>query len=266
MRAEPRYEGKFQWLARLGFAVRGLLYIIIAILVIATGRTEDLTGAMEYVGDGAGRLLLIVMIAGMTAYGTWRLGDAAFGMDSGRAHAKAYRRRLAAAGSGAVYLGLALKAVQILLGGRASGGTHEEAAAVLRLPSGGLLLIAASVALAGAAAAQFYKATSCSFLERLDERARGSWAKWLGRSGYGARGIVFLVAAYLLARAGLDHRSAGAGGLEQVLDALSFPARSAVAAGLMLFGAFSMVEARYRPIHKPPVKQAARKMRDEMAR
>ena len=42
------YESKFQWLARFGFVTRGLLYIVTAILVIAAGRTEDLTGAMEY--------------------------------------------------------------------------------------------------------------------------------------------------------------------------------------------------------------------------
>ena len=49
-----RGEGKFQLLARFGFVMRGLLYIVIALLVIGTGRTEDLTGAMEYLDHGAG--------------------------------------------------------------------------------------------------------------------------------------------------------------------------------------------------------------------
>ena len=48
-------ESKFQWMARFGFVVRGLLYIVIALLVIQTGRTEDLTGAMEYLQRGYGR-------------------------------------------------------------------------------------------------------------------------------------------------------------------------------------------------------------------
>ena len=77
MRAEPAEEGKFQWLARLGFVTRGLLYILIAGLVILTGRTEDLTGAIAYLGRGIGRWLLIVIAAGMTGYGIWRLADAA---------------------------------------------------------------------------------------------------------------------------------------------------------------------------------------------
>ena len=33
-------ESKFQWLARFGFVMRGLLYIVIALLVIGTGRTS----------------------------------------------------------------------------------------------------------------------------------------------------------------------------------------------------------------------------------
>ena len=83
------HESKFQWLARFGFVTRGLLYIVIAWLVIATGRTEDLTGVMEYLGDGVGRGLMIFLVAGMTGYGLWRISDAAFGMDSGRHHPKA---------------------------------------------------------------------------------------------------------------------------------------------------------------------------------
>ena len=61
-------ESKFQWMARLGFVVRGVLYIVIALLVIGTGRTEDLTGAMEYLGHGWGRGLLVLMVIGMAGY------------------------------------------------------------------------------------------------------------------------------------------------------------------------------------------------------
>ena len=95
-------ESKFQWLARFGFVVRGLLYIVIAWLVIATGRTEDLTGVMEYLGRGVGRWIMVFLVAGMTGYGLWRLSDAAFGMESGRHHARAWRRRIAAGCSGII--------------------------------------------------------------------------------------------------------------------------------------------------------------------
>ena len=54
MAADVARESNFQWWVRFGFVTRGLLYVVIAWLVIATGRTEDLTGAMEYLGHGIG--------------------------------------------------------------------------------------------------------------------------------------------------------------------------------------------------------------------
>ena len=256
-------ESKFQWMARLGFVVRGLLYIVIALLVIGTGRTEDLTGAMEYLGHGWGRGLLILMIAGMAGYGVWRLSDAAFGMDSGRHHAKAWKRRSAAAVSGIIYLFLAYKAVRIMVQGYAnSGDAHEHAAAALHLPAGAFLLGIAAAILVGSGLVQLYKAGSCSFLKHLDERGRRAFAKWLGRIGFAARGIVFLTVGYLLARAAFDHSAAGAGGLEQALDALQGPLEVPVAAGLLVFGLYSLVEARFRSIHKPPTEHIKRKLEE----
>ena len=266
MRAEPAEEGKFQWLARLGFVTRGLLYILIAGLVILTGRTEDLTGAIAYLGRGIGRWLLIFIAAGMTGYGIWRLADAAFGMDSGRHHAKAWRLRIAAAFSGAIYLGLAYKTFTLLFGGHiADDGAEASTRTALHMPVGQLLVLGTGLVLVCAGIVQGYKAASCSFLEKLDERAREPWAKWLGRIGYAARGVIFLIVGYLLASAGLHDDALEAGGLEQALDLLAGPTRFAVAVGLAVFGCYSLVEARFRSIHKPPVKHIKRKVKETMA-
>jgi len=258
-----KYESKFVWLARFGFVTRGLLYIVIAWLVIANGRTEDLTGAMEYLGHGVGRGLMIFLVAGMTGYGLWRVSDAAFGMDSGRHHAKAWRRRVAAATSGGIYLFLAYKALRIMLGERGEvGGVRQNAAKGLHLPAGDLALGIAAAVLAGAGIIQLWKVWSCSFLHHLDEAARRPFARWLGRIGYAARGVIFLTIAWLLTRAALDHSAAEAGGLEQALDTLRGPLQFPVAAGLALFGLYSLVEARYRSIHKPPTEHIKRKVEE----
>ncbi|HEX6741609.1 MAG TPA: DUF1206 domain-containing protein [Sphingomicrobium sp.] len=263
MRAEPAEEGKFQWLARFGFVVRGLLYIVIALLVIGTGRTEDLTGAMAYLGAGFGRWLLILMVAGMTGYGGWRVCDALFGMESGRRHLRAWGRRIAAATSGGIYLFLAYKALRMLLGGPGkTGDAHRHVADALHLPAGALALAIAAAVLAGAAVVQLYKAARCTFLDHLDDRARRPVAKWLGRIGYGARGIIFLTVAWLLARAALDHSAAQAGGLEQALDALRGPLETPIAAGLLVFGLYSILEARFRAIHPPPTEDIRRKVEE----
>jgi hypothetical protein len=99
----------------------------------------------------------------------------------------------------------------------------------------------------------------------LDAQAQQTWAKWLGRIGYAARGVIFLTIAWLLAHAALDHSAAEAGGLEQALDALRGPLQFPVAAGLALFGLYSIVEARFRSIHKPPTEHIKRKVEEKVA-
>ena len=258
-------EGKFLGLTRLGFFARGLLYIVIALLVIGTGRTEDLTGALEYLGRGFGQLLLIVLAAGLATYGLWRLADAAFGMENPGPDGKALRKRAAAGGIGVIYLYLAYKATRILLEGRAGEtSAQQQADTVLDLPGGQWVLALAALVMAAAGATQVYKAYKCSFLRRLDAAAQAPLVKWLGRLGYAARGVIFIVVAWLIARAAIDEQSTEAGGMEQVLDLLSGPVLYAVAGGLMLFGAFSIVEALYRRIHRPPIEQIKQEVREKV--
>lgn len=259
-------ESRFQLLTRLGFAGRGLLYIVIGLLVILTGRTEDLTGALEYLGHGVGKVLLAVLAIGMSVYGLWRLADAAFGIESGRHHWKAWRKRMAAATSGFVYAFLAYKAIRILLGERVGGGeAQHHAAEALHMPAGEMIVLIAAAALFGAAIVQFYKTLSCSFLDPLDcDEHQKTWIRWLGRAGYAVRGLIFLVIAFLLARSAFHHNAAEAGGLEQALDFLSPNYRRWIACGLMLFGAMSLVEARFRRIHRPPpIEQVADKVAEK---
>lgn len=258
-------ESRFQSLTRVGFVARGLLYIIIALLIIATGRTEDLTGALDYLGRGFGRILLIGLAAGLATYGLWRLADAALGMENPGDAWKAWRKRAAAAFIGSVYLFLAYKAVRVLIAGRvAATEVERHADTVLDLPGGQIVLGLAALGLAVAGATQLYRAQCCDFLDRLDERARAPAVKWLGRIGYAARGVVFLAVAFLIARAAADNQSTEAGGMEQALDLLAYPIDYIVAAGLMLFGVFSIVEALFRRIHDPPVKRAAEKMAEKL--
>lgn len=267
MAHELAYESKFQWLTRLGFAARGLLYILIALLAIRTGRTEDLTGALEYVGRGAGRLLLIGLAVGLATYGLWRLSDAAFGTEHPGTGWEALGKRVAAAGIGFIYLFLAYKAARVIFGVHAgTAGAQESASAALHFPGGQLVLFAVAAGLAIGAGVQVKKAVSCSFLRRLREGAgQQAWIKWMGRLGYAARGVIFLVLAWLTYRAAADRSAGETGNLEKALDVLRGPYLVPIAAGLMLFGLFSLVEARYRAIHKPPVDDLRRQAREKLA-
>ena len=112
---------------------------------------------------------------------------------------------------------------------------------------------------------QLRKAMHCRFLRKLDRRGRAPVVKWLGRIGYAARGVIFLVVAFLVGRAAIDGRANEVGGMEKALDFMSGPFLYAVAAGLMLFGAFSIVEALFRMLHEPPVEEIKQKLEEQVA-
>jgi hypothetical protein len=76
-----------------------------------------------------------------------------------------------------------------------------------------------------------------------------------GSGGHAARGAVFLVAAWLALQAGLHHSPAEAGALGDALRTMPHWLRAAVAAGLCLFGAYSLIEAGYRILPDPQLKR-----------
>jgi hypothetical protein len=250
------------WFTRLGFAARGLLFIVIAWLVIGTGRAADLDGALEYLSTGRGRTLLFGVAAGFVAYGLWRLVDAALDNEGRGGDGKGIVGRAAAASSGVIYLILAYKAWLLLLGygPDSGGGAQEQARTVLTLPGGNLLLGIGAAVLLTAGIWQLIKAAKCSFLNHLAVSVREQeWVRWLGRLGYSARGVIFLVTAFFLAEAALNGSSAEAGGMEEALRWLRNPMDKIVAAGLALFGIFSLIEARYRGIKTVPIDEIARR-------
>jgi hypothetical protein len=257
-------------LTRLGFAARGLLYLVIAFLVLRAGRAEDPSGALQVLAGGAGKWLLILMAAGFVAYGLWRLADATLNIEGHQDGSKGLAERLGAAASGLVHLFLAWQAVRLVRGAASSGGAgggraEQGAQTALGLPGGGLLLLLAGLVLLGVGVFQLIKAYKTSFRKHLDGRvANESWVKWVGRLGYAARGLTFLITGYFLLQAGLDEQASKAGGMREALAWLTSPWDSIVAIGLMMFGIFSLVEARYRIIHDVPVEGAARKARSKL--
>ena len=251
------HERGLVWLTRLGFAARGFLYLIIAWLAIGTGRTEDLTGALEYLRGE--RALLMIILAGFLAYGFWRVTDALFDSEGHGEGKKGALGRVGAGASGIIYLFLAWQAWRLLKGdGGSEGGTQEQAGTVMNLPGGTLLIEIGGIILFLAGLWQVKRAISGDFCKHLrpDIRQQG-WVKWMGRGGYGARAVIFLVTAVFLISAGLSGDPGEAGGMEDALRWMDSPVNLIVAAGLALFGAFGLVEARFRQINPPPVDRVA---------
>jgi len=256
----PSVSPNFLLLTRVGFAARGLLYLIVGYLALRLGRAEDAGGALDYVADEAGGLVLGALALGFAAYGIWRVTDAIFDTQSKGRDAKGIVGRLAGALSGFIHLGLAFTAAKLALGGGSGGDSSDSAesgaAAAMSLPGGDLLLYAAVAILIVAGGAQLAIAATRRFCKHILPEAKNRW--WViaaGAGGHAARGIIFLAAAWLVFNATRHHEAEEAGALGDALLSLPDSLRAAVAAGLCLFGAYSLIEARYRIIPDPQVKR-----------
>jgi hypothetical protein len=260
---EPRvHHRKLEALTRLGFAARGLMYMLVGFLAVWWGRAEDASGALEYLNGGTGKLVLGVMAVGFGAYSFWRLAGAWLDSEGRGSDRKGIAIRLGGAGSGLVYLGFAYYAARLAIGGHGGGSgdkAKEGAATALSLPGGQGLVELAAAALLLVGLYQFYKAARGKFFRHLDGKAANAgWVRLTGRLGYATRGIVFLIMAYFLGLAGLHERAGEAGGMEAALASLPHTARLVVGSGLFLFGLFSLVEARHRRIGDPAGELSAR--------
>src|SRR3954467_9851948 len=142
---------KMELLTRLGFAARGLMYMLVGFLAVWWGRAEDASGALEYLSDGSGKPVLIVMAVGFAAYALWRLLGAALDSEGHGSDRKGVVLLPGHAGGGLVYSGFAYTAARLAIGaggGQGSGArAREGAATALSLPGGQVLLALAAVAL-----------------------------------------------------------------------------------------------------------------------
>jgi hypothetical protein len=257
------HHRKFELLTRLGFAARGLMYMLVGFLAAWWGKAEDPSGALGFLHARTGKPVLIVMVVGFGAYALWRLLGAWLDSEGHGSDRKGLAIRLGGAGSGIVYCGFAYTAARLALGAGGGGGSgdraREGAATALSLPGGKALLILVAIGFLIGGGYQLVKAARGKFLRHLGGAAANApWAQIVGRGGYAARGVVFLVVAYLFGQAALHESASDAGGMHEALASLPRAMRLVVGFGLLLFGLFSLVEARYRRIGDPSARLALR--------
>lgn len=253
-------------LTRVGFAARGVLYIVIGYIALRTGGAADNGDALNFLRSGAGQFGLGVMAIGFAAYGLWRISEAAIDSEGHGKDAKGIAIRLGGAVSGLVHLALSFASARLALGGggapSSDGGASDGASMALALPGGWALLIIAAIAIVVTGLFQLVKAVKLGFLKHLDPAVAGKdWIAWVGRAGYAARGVVFGVIGWFLWNAAQHARATEAAGTGEAMAWLPDGLRMLVAAGFVLFGVFSLVEARYRKIHDPEVLARLKRLR-----
>jgi len=211
-------NSQLELLERLGYAVRGLLYAVMGILVlrialgIGGGQATDLSGSMVYlIGNPFGKLVLIVIIVGLAAYSLWGFVRAIYDPLHRGSDASGYMARLGFVSSALSYLAIVIFALQILAGSGAASGdsTQKTIASILTHPAGGWLTILIGVVAVGVAVGQFIEAYRATFARDLKgtemSASERNIAVKLGRFGMFARGVTFLVIGWFLIQAGMHN-------------------------------------------------------------
>ena len=253
-------------LARVGYTAKGIVYIVAGALSVMTalgagGELTDVRGAMRTVArQPFGRALLAVVAFGLVAYVLWRWVQSITDADGKGRSLKGLALRAGYFVSGTVYAGLALAAARIVFGAdepSQSARAQAWTARLMSLPAGDWLVMAGGVAVIVFGLWQWYKGLAVKFRKRLKlgemRETRREWYLLAGRIGYPARGVVFIILGVFLVQAArhFDPREArGLDGALQLLARQSFGplVLGTVAAGLVAYGIYSLVEARYRQI------------------
>jgi hypothetical protein len=251
-------------LARVGYAAKAVLYITVGYLAARAGlgrggRLTDTEGAMRVVDQAShGQTLLLLIAAGLCGYGVWRLVEAMFDPERRGTRPKGIALRLGFAIRGLFHVVLGTTAFRLAMGdaSNASGGDPRRwTERAFDIPGGEFLVALAGAWIAGYGVYQFYRAGTPKMrrhlqLGELPDGLRG-WVLGVSRFGIAARGVVFCLIGFFLARAALRHDAGEAGGIRESLRALSELGRwpfVLVAVGLVAYGVYELVNARYRRI------------------
>ena len=247
--------------ARIGFLAKGLVYALVGALAlqIAMGQSEqaDQKGALREVASRTGgTVILWLMVLGFVGYGIWRLSQATWGRRDETDEKKRTAKRLGSAANGLVYLAFALLALRVVTTSGSSGsGSSSLTAEVLGWPAGQAMVFTAGLVVIAVAAGLTWRGVKTDFEKNLNTGQMSPQmfraVHRLGQVGYIARGVVFALVGVLVCKAALDHQPGKAAGFDVALQKVAAAPYgpyllTAAALGLISFGVFCMLEARYR--------------------
>jgi hypothetical protein len=255
-------------LARLGYAVRGLLYGVVGVLALAValgrgGATTDKNGALATIAaQPYGKFLLVLIVIGLIGYSLWGFIRALLDPLNRGTDPKGIAQRIGYAVSGLSYGALILPTVGLITGsgnGGAGSGPQDWTAKLMEQPFGPWLVgLVGLIGVAGGLG-QIAQGVTTDFkkdfkLGEMSATERTAFT-WIGRLGLVARGIVFALLGLFLVQAALNTDPNRAKGLDGALQTLAQQPFGPwllgfVALGLVAFGLYSLMSARWIQVRK----------------
>jgi len=251
-------------LARIGFVGYGVVHLLVAWLVlqIALGRPApdgDQAGALRTLaGQPFGRVAVIAVAVGLAAMALWQGLEALVGHRADRGWIRT-GERLLSVGRAALYGYFAVLAAKVVRDAGTSAAESQQAmtARLLATSGGRVLVVALGLAIAAAGAGLVWYGATRHFDKHLDLGRMSAPARRLigriGTVGYVGKGVAYGIAGLLLASAAVTYDVDRARGLDATVRELATRpygtiALWAVSLGVACFGAFGILQARYRRI------------------
>jgi hypothetical protein len=248
-------------MVRLGYAAKGLIYLLMGVLALRLavglgGRITDASGVLRtFVQQPFGWMLLTVIAVGILAYAVWQVTEALLDTRHKGGGVRGWLDRSLTIIKGVTYGTIGIEAMQLVFARRAeSQGADDYAREAMQVPLGSIFLVLVGIGIAWYGVSQIWMAWQSRFDDDIDQqrlRRDGlAWVLGVGRAGIGARGVILVVMGTALLRAAFDRSPSKASGMAESLWTLvSQPfgtwLLAATAAGLVCFGLFQLLHAKY---------------------
>jgi hypothetical protein len=263
----PSSNKSIKRIAQAGFIAKGVVYFLLGVLALMIalraggGSTEnaDKAGVLQMIKEGfGGNWILPLLGVGLLCYAAWRMVETYHQLS---AHGKARWKSLRYFFSGLIYLSLAVTALRMSFNQSANNGDNQQhvASEILSKPFGQWLLGILALVIAGIGIYQIYYALSEKYRKHVQKLSLHNSASTAlltaGKIGYTARGVVWLLIAFLLMRAAVHASSSDAGDTSKALELIHDTSYGSyliagLGIGLIGYGIFNFVRARYEDFNQ----------------
>lgn len=259
-----KHEEWVEKMARAGYLAKGAIYILIGVLSAmaafgAGGQSAGKTEAFKVIEQQPfGQVLLVLVAIGFIGYAVWRYVQAFKDTENKGTDTKGLFQRIGFAFSGVLYLSFAFYALKMVFGNSGGGGgqsgRQQLIGELLSQPFGQILVGLLALFAIGKGVNQLYKGFKKGFMKEIrgvSGKERELYER-AGQVGYISRGVVLGIIGFFMGRAAILSSASQAKGTEGVFDFLGSAGgpwlMGLIAIGVVAYGAFQIVKAKYKPI------------------